>query len=305
VIISLFSGVCLLLCVPNVLPSPQEIDPFYLGLLQKGESSYLSGKYDNAIRQLKTSLFGLHPDKTLQAKALIYLSLSSYYMKETSQSREYLEQALDLLGGESFSGVDINERIRGELSGLAAHFKLGEYTPEEPQTKIVTKPVPGPSENSPEPGDPNHSIKDLEDIIADNPGNIGSYYDLYELYMQKERRSKARKTLEKLVKAHPDEIQGYYLLGLMRFRDKKYKDAENHFREALRPWPNITLSNELVEELKTYHILSVYYLGDKKRALDMMSVSVHLYTEAKIRQLPISGPDKATLREIIREYMKH
>jgi hypothetical protein len=64
------------------------------------------------------------------------------------------------------------------------------------------------------------------------------------------------------------------------------------------------LSNELTEELKTYHILSVYLIGDKQRALDMMAVSVHLYTEAKIRSLPVSGPDKAVLREIIREYMK-
>ena len=36
----------------------------------------------------------------------------------------------------------------------------------------------------------------------------------------------------------------------------------------------------------------------------MMAVSVHYYTEANIRALPMSGTEKATLREIIREYLK-
>lgn len=122
--------------------------------------------------------------------------------------------------------------------------------------------------------------------------------------MGERNTKKARKTLQKLLKTHPDEINGYYLLGLMRFRDGKFKDAEKQFREALKPRPYLTLSNELEEELKTYHILSAYNMGDKKRALDMMSVAVHMYTEAKIRALPITGIDKVTLREIIREYMK-
>jgi tetratricopeptide (TPR) repeat protein len=306
-----FSSFCLFICILLVFfggfsVQAQEVDPFYVNLLQKAEDSFHAGKYDKAISQLKTCLFGLSTNKELGTKALIYLSLSCYYITETSQSRDYLEQALNLMGQDNLANVDVDERIRGELSGLAAHFKLGEYTPEEAGTVIVDKPNPdtNTSEISGEEGGSNSSAEELESLIEQDPENVGRYYHLYELYLDEGNRNKARRTLQNLIESHPDEIYGLFLLGRMRFRDKKYREAANHFQEALRPRPNITISNELAEELKTYQILSVYSMGDKQRALDIMSVSVHLYTETKIRALPISGTEKATLREIIREYMR-
>jgi tetratricopeptide (TPR) repeat protein len=281
----------------------QYIDPFYRDLLLKGESSYLSGNYKDAVRQLKTSLFGIMPNKELRAKALVYLSLCHYYLKESTQSRDYLSQAIELMGEEGFANLGLMERIKGEISGVAAHFRLGEFMV-APELEIIEKPELSTLSDPQDPSGSNHSIKELEDSIETNPSNVSAYYDLYELYLQGGNRSKARKILENLVDLHPDEIQGYYLLGQMRFRDKKYKDAEAYFREALKPRPGFQLSNELKDELKTYHILSVYQMGDKAKALDMMAVSVHLYTEAYIRSLSISGQDKVTLRQIIREYMK-
>ncbi len=304
-LICLQVGVCLLLFGGNFIEA-QYIDPFYIKLLQKGEDSFLSGKFDQAIDQLKTSLFGLHSDKKLQAKALIYLSLSSYYIRESTQSLDYLERALTLMGDEDFSSIGFNERVQGELGGIIAHFKLGQYSPGEAETVIVGKPEPD-STMSEEGGNDNSSNTSpglLEVMISKDPENIDQYYHLYEMYMEEKSTKKARKTLEKLVETHPDEIYGYYLLGRLHYRDGKYKDAEKQFGEALKPRPYQSLSSELEEELKTYQILSVYNMGDKKKALDMMSVAVHMYTEAKIRALPIDGTDKVTLREIIREYMK-
>lgn len=278
--ICLLVGLCLMFFGGNPIQA-QKIDPFYVGLLQKGEHSYLSGNYSKAISQLKTSLFGLYSDKTLQAKALIYLSLANYYMKETTQSRDSLTQALDLMGADGFATIELDDRARQEITGLLARFKLGEFTP-------------------------NTNSSDNPSASEDNDpdGAIANYYDLHKLYIQKGNRREARKTLEKLVEAHPDEVYGYYLLGLMRYQDRKFKDAEQHFREALRPRPNLMLSTDLDEEIRAYHVLSVYQRGDKKRALDIMAVSVHIFTEAKIRQLPLSGTDKAVLREVLREYMK-
>jgi len=284
----------------------QYIDPFYRNLLQKGESSYLSGNYGAALRQLETSLFGLHPDKNLSAKAHIYLSLSHYFLKELDKSESHLVQAINLVGHDGFASLGLTERVMGEVSGLAAHFEVGEFTPPEPEPVIVGEPQPE-TYMPDNPGDedhPDNSIEDLERLIEQDPSNIGRYYHLYELYMDDEDRNKARRTLEKLIDAHPDEIYGLFLLGRMRYRDKKYKDAEEYFRRALQPRPNIIIEDDLATQLKTYHILSTYHTGDKQKALDMMSVSVHLYTEARIRALPLSSSEKATLREIIRDYMK-
>jgi len=284
--IFLLVGLGLMFCWGPIISSPQESDPFYVGLLQKGEQSYLSGNYSNAIRQLKTSIFGLHADKTLQAKALIYLSLANYYMKESTQSRDYITQALDFMGADGFATIELDDRARQEITGLLVRFKLAEFSPPPQEQKIVSKPEP--NTNS-----------------SDNPdGAIPNYYELHKLNIQKGNRREARKTLQKLVEAYPDEIYGFYLLGLMCYQDRKFKDAEQHFQEALRPRPNLMLSDDLIEELKAYQIISVYQRGDKNRALDIMSVSVYIFTEAKIRQLPLSGTDKSILREVIREYMK-
>jgi tetratricopeptide (TPR) repeat protein len=284
----------------------QYVDPFYYNLLQKGESSYLSGNYAQAVRQLKTSLFGLHPDKNLRAKAFIYLSLCHYYLKDIDESETHLIQAINLIGHDGIASLGLTERVMGEISGLAAHFEVGEFTPPEPKPVIVSKPQAEtslPDDPSGE-SDPDNSIEDLERLIEQDPSDIGRFYHLYELYIGEEDRNNARRTLEKLIKAHPDEIYGLFLLGRMRYRDKKYKDAEEYFRRALQPRPSVTITDDLATELKTYHILSMYHSGDKQKALDMMSVSVHLYTEARIRALPLSSSEKAALREIIREYMK-
>jgi tetratricopeptide (TPR) repeat protein len=306
-----FLSLCLLVCTwlifSGAIPlRAQDVDPFYIRLLQKGESSLLAGNYKVAVSQLTTSLFGLYTDKILEAKAQIYLSLCHYYMKDVDQSRDYLSQAIDLVGEKGIAALGLTEKVASEINGLAAHFQLGEFTPPPPESIIVSKPEPdtNTAENPSGADNPESSIEELEALIEQDPANVGRFYHLYELYIEDEIRTKARQTLEKLIEAHPDEIYGLYLLGRMRFRDKKFKEAEARFRDALKPRPNVTLGDELLEELKTYHILSVYNMGDKQRALDMMSVSVHLYTEAKIRALPLSSTEKATLREIIREYMK-
>jgi tetratricopeptide (TPR) repeat protein len=252
------------------------------------------------------AMFGLHPDKTLHAKALIYLSLSHYYLKEIQESEQYLSQALDLMAGQGFAAIDLDERARGEVTGLLARFELAQFAPPPPETKVVSKPDPNSSDPpvNPEEDDLDGNISALEDRLDTNPSNIQNYYDLHELYLQKGERREARRTLQRLVEAHPDEVYGYYLLGRMRYRDGRFKDAEEYFREALKPRPDIELDNDLMEELRAYQIIAVYQRGDKNRALDIMSVSVHIFTEAKIRQLPLSGSDKAVLREVIREYMK-
>ncbi|UCE40549.1 MAG: tetratricopeptide repeat protein [Candidatus Aminicenantes bacterium] len=303
--ICLFMFICFVFSGSNPIHS-QEIDSFYLNLLQRGENSFLAGNYGDAIHQLKTSLFGLYPDKKLRAKALMYLSLCHYYIKETAQSKEYMSQAVGLLEEDGLGGLSLTERIRGEVSGLVAHFDLNGLMPEEPVPPIAEKTEPDThsQDNPNEESESVNSTEELEKLIERNPGNSGRYYRLYDLYMDMGNRSKARKTLQKLVKAHPNEVYGMFLLGWMSFREKKYKDAESHFRQALKPRPNITINYELLEELKTYHIISVYQMGDRKRALDMMSVAVHMYTETKIRALSLSETEKDLLRKIIREYMK-
>jgi tetratricopeptide (TPR) repeat protein len=300
--IFLLSFLLLFLCSSTTLLS-QDIDPFYTGLLEKGQRSFLSGDYANAIKQIKISIFGLSTDKKLLTKAYIYLAFSHYYNMDYKESEMNFQIALDLAEDVRFNEIDLDDKSRNELSGIMARFQLGEYTPPEPEIKIVTKPEERPSEN-PSDNNTKQVIADLKDSITATPNNTILYYDLYEQYKKVDNKREGRRILEQLVDRHPEEIYAFYLLGLMRFKDRKYKDAEKHFEEALKTRRTLVLSPELIEEVKAYQIISTYLRGDKSRALDMMATAVHLFTEVKIRQLPLDGTDKATLREIIREYMR-
>jgi tetratricopeptide (TPR) repeat protein len=291
-----------LLCSSTPLLS-QDIDPFYTGLLEKGLRSFLSGDYANAFKLIKISIFGISADKKLLTKAYIYLGFSQYYLKNYKESEIQFRNALELVGSEGFDEIDIDDKSRDELSGVLARFQLGEFSPPEPEIKVVSKPRERPLENSSD-NNIEDMIKDLKESIAATPDNTLLYYDLYELYKKEGNKREGRRILEQLVERNPEEIYAFYLLGLLRFQDRRYKDSEKHFEEALRTRRTLVLSQELIEEAKAYQIISTYLRGDKERALDMMATSVHLFTEVKIRQLPLEATDKATLREIIREYVK-
>ena len=304
----LITAAGLFFCAPEIIPSSQEIDRFYINLLHKGESSYLSGYYAVAIKQLETAIFGLHADSILHTRALVHLSLAHYFENNTIASENYLRQALDIVGTDGFAAIELTEKAQQEISALLARFKLGAFTPQSGQNRVARKPDPNPDSSTtaavPEENSPDDGISALESLIESNPSNVDNFYDLHKLYLQNGKRKDARKTLEQLIERHPDEINGYYLLGKMSYVDRKYKEAEQQFQEALRPRPNVMLSDEWIEEIRAYQIIAVYQRGDRDRALDIMAVSVHMYTEAKIRLLPLSGIDKNILREVIREYMK-
>ena len=290
---SLLSLLTLLFTVPHLSASPvihpsQEIDPFYIQLLNKAERFFLEGDHQKAIEQLEIAAFGLLNNKILQAKANIYLSLAHYHLRHTEKSEAYARQVVDNLTQQELERIDIPDQSLQEFTGLLARFQLSGY---ESETRVVVKR----EENTTTNPTPEETAADLEERIQANPSNIVLFYDLYELYKSDHNLKKARKTLEKLVEEHPDEVYAFYLLGLMRFQQGKFKDAEKHFTEALRPRSNLIISEDLTEEVRAYQILSAYLRGDENRAREMMAESIHIFTEAKINDLPLDANNKRLL----------
>ena len=111
-------------------PSSQETDPFYLRLLTQGERSLLAKKYREAAKELEIAAFGLHKETNLKAKALAYMSISYYYLRDMENCEKYMRQALDLIGAEKTADLEkeIDESLRNDFQKLLVHFKLA---PEE------------------------------------------------------------------------------------------------------------------------------------------------------------------------------
>jgi len=289
-----FGAVYLFLLVVPII-SMQVIDPFYTRLLKNGKRAYLEGDYAGALENLEIAAFGLFPDKILQAEAYTLMALCRYHLREFQESRELLTKALGLMEEEELSELVLPEKARSELSGLLVRFELAGYEKPKPQVRIVRKrddlspPVIGPGKDAGE------LAADLERRIKADPSLVVNYYDLVAIYKKEGEKKKVRRTLERLVKVHPEEVYGYYLLGGLHYREGEYKKAEEYFTEALKPRRNVVLSEDLLQEVRAYQILSAYQQGDKERARRMMAASSHVFTLARIQTLPLGEEAKILL----------
>jgi protein TonB len=136
----LLAGVLLLTPIPG---SSQDIDPFYLSLVEKAQKSFLAKNYADAARDFEIAAFGLAGDKTLQAKNYVYLSLCRYYLKDMQASERSLHQAADIVGEEGFGSLEIYESAWPDLNKLIAFFNLTRAQSEAPP-KEIEKPGPPP-----------------------------------------------------------------------------------------------------------------------------------------------------------------
>ena len=121
----------------------QQIDPFYLQLFEKAQKSFLAKNYEEAARNFEIASFGLTGDKTLRARAYIYIGLSRYYLKDMKSSEKYMREAADLMGDEGVTTLEIYKSALPDLEKLIAFFKIRpaeqEASPQQPQ--VLEKPI--------------------------------------------------------------------------------------------------------------------------------------------------------------------
>lgn len=111
-------------CLTFTSFASQQIDPFYLRLLEKAQKSFLSRNYGEAARDFEIAAFGLNQDLTLQAKAYVYLSLSHYYLKDVKKSESFLRQGAELLGDRSLAVLQIPDSALPDLEKLLIFFDI-------------------------------------------------------------------------------------------------------------------------------------------------------------------------------------
>ncbi len=147
--------------------SPQQSDPFYVGLLEKAQKSFLAKKYEEAARSFEIAAFGLLDNKSMRAKALVYLGLCRYYLKDLGAAENSLREAASLMGEEGFKNLAIYETAWPELEKLLVFFNLSPpqniNVPKEVE-KISPDFVIKPSNETP--GDP---LAKPEKIPEENP----------------------------------------------------------------------------------------------------------------------------------------
>ncbi len=141
--IFIFAWLFLAIKIDLFAQGSQQIDPFYLNLLEKAQKTFLSKNYTEAIRQLEIAAFGLAGEKVLKVKAYVYLSLSHYYLRNMKESEKYLKEAADLVGEKEFENLQIAESAWPDLEKLLISFNIREAPKEAPPQvpATVDKPV--------------------------------------------------------------------------------------------------------------------------------------------------------------------
>jgi TonB family protein len=138
----------------------QQIDPFYLRLFEKAQKSFLAKYYQDAARDFEIAAFGFTEDKTLRAKAYVYISLCRFYLKDLAASERYLREAADLMAGEGFEALEILKSALPDLEKLQTLYNIApaqQEAPPPPDLSVTENPLKATSD------DPNKPAKKAPD----------------------------------------------------------------------------------------------------------------------------------------------
>jgi len=117
-------AILLILIVPQEVFASQQVDPFYTGIFEKAQKAFLAKKYEEAARQFEIASFGFAADKTMRARAWVYLGICHYHLKNIAKSEEFMLQASELVGEEGFESIGIAEAARPDLDKLLIFFNI-------------------------------------------------------------------------------------------------------------------------------------------------------------------------------------
>lgn len=295
----------------------QEAHPFYLDLLRKGEKSFLARNYEDAVRELEIAIFGPLGNTKLRAKAYIYLSISHYYLENIEKSEKYLKDAENLIENKEFTNLEIAKPVLSEFQELVNYFKrrriqkertegltLRNRKPEDKKSQNIAERLSINTQEKYQKNDDRNPVKILEMKIKSDPQNTALYFELFELYRKYNNLRAGKGILKKLIKKNPAEVKGYYLLGIMYYEERKYKDAENNFVKIFELTKNILIDKNLLGEAGAYLILSTYLQGDRKGASMLFAGLMTYLPEEKISSPSLNEKDKAILQEIIETYKR-
>jgi len=275
----------------------QQVDSFYIRVLERGEQYYMDSDYINALDKLKVAIFGLHGAKELQAKAYVYMCLSYFYLKDRANSEKYLKEAEKLLTTEEILALDITEAARNDLERLTYTLRAGSnplaglrMLPKIPDESLIS--------------DSNSDQSQLTQDIRENPNNPSLYYKLYNIYRESYNYQGAKKTIADLVKNNPYEMYGYFLFGIIQYQDNEFKEALTNLENFLKLSAGLSVKESILTEVISYQILSTYLRGDRNKVHELVAQHAASLTRDRIRALPLSEKDKRMLQGIVDTYLR-
>lgn len=272
----------------------QEIDPFYMRVFNKGETLFKQGNFREAVQELKIAVFGIKGHDEILGKAHVYMGLSYYHLDQKEESEKHLNEAVNFIGAEGISKIELSPETRKHLSQILRHFGIMNL-----ELKAeAAPPQPAEEELSAETASENR-INTLEASIKKNPKEADNYYQLTNIYIEKKETKKAIKTLKNLIKQQPLELKALHVLGILHFKEKKFNRAEHYFSRIFTVAKSRGIPSKIMDSCRAYHILSLYYRGEKDRAYELAKQIKSYFTMDKLNSLNLDDNDRRVLSEIL------
>jgi tetratricopeptide (TPR) repeat protein len=112
-------------------------------------------------------------------------------------------------------------------------------------------------------GDTNSAITVCLNMLKVNPNLIVVRENLADLYLGRENLKAANEQLQEIIRSKPDHARVYYILGLIAYEEKRFVQALENYRQALRLAPE---SEQVRLEIAATHLA----LENPREAIDVL-----------------------------------
>ena len=107
-----------------------------------------------------------------------------------------------------------------------------------------------------------------------------------------------------MMKENPEEIEGYYHIGMLEYQDQKFKSAVKNLDIFLEKASTIPVADEMLRGAWAYLILSYNFKGDKNKANQLAADVVDALTQEVVTSLDLVPRDSVVLRDILEKNKK-
>jgi len=108
---------------PGAAQIAEEVDPFYLNLLDEGRALYRDGDPVGAVEDLTVACFGFLDSPTRLLEGYVYLALCHDQLKNDDRVRFYIQEIRRLKLEEHLAESGVPEDVAGKYADLA--LKVG------------------------------------------------------------------------------------------------------------------------------------------------------------------------------------
>lgn len=117
---------------------PNQVDPFYLRLLEEGKTLYGQGKIAEAVKNLEIAAFGLIEDRPRLLEVYVYLVMGYYRLRDIERAAFFLSEIERLDLKPDLSSAKLTPSIYGEfIHTESLLWRLGIAALTEAQRKIL------------------------------------------------------------------------------------------------------------------------------------------------------------------------